>query len=291
MTLQAILAENAAIVDAALKKYIPPAEGPGGHIPQAMLYMLGAGKRIRPLVVMRAAQTFGLCGEEVLPTACAYELLHTATLIHDDLPCIDDSPLRRGRASCHVQFDEATAVLAGDALIVASYAALADQARVSPAELVLRVIAEFSAGVQAVIAGEAADVRGEQLPPDEQLLQFIHLNKTAALFVAAARAGAILAGAAEDQIEAIGQYARTVGLLFQSTDDMLDATGDAAKLGKPTGADATAGKQTYPGVYGLEETRRRIRQLQQEASQMAAQLPAEQDFWLALPELLVKRQS
>lgn len=246
MDLQAILAKNAAVVDSALQQYLPSPDGPGGHVAEAMRYMLRSGKRLRPLVVRHAARTFGWEGTQVLPAACAFELLHTATLIHDDLPCIDNSPLRRRQPSCHVHFDEATAVLAGDALIITAYAALADQARMSAADRVVHLIAEFSQAVQQLIAGEAADVRGEALPPDAELLEFIHLNKTAALFVDAARAGATLAEATESQLETITAYARSLGLLFQITDDILDATGDEASLGKPAGADAAAGKQTYP---------------------------------------------
>jgi len=290
-----LLAESAPRVDQHLARYLPAAGEFAGHVVEAMRRSLPGGKRLRPLIVMQAAATFGFEGESVLPTACGFELLHTATLIHDDLPGIDDSPLRRGRPSCHVAFDEATAVLAGDALIIAAYSALAAQAQVEgvSGRAVLRVISEFcaSTGASGLIGGEAADIRGEKQPPDRRLLEYIHLNKTAKLFEAAARAGAILAEASEEQIDLLGGYGRTLGLLFQATDDILDVTSSAETLGKPVGLDEQAGKQTYPALIGLDGAREYAAQLARQATEVAQKLPANHRFWQGLAALTLDRQA
>lgn len=291
--LKACLAETARVVEGAWEAYLPPTTGPAGHIGQAVRHSLRGGKRLRPFVVRLAAETFGLRADAVTPTACAFELLHTATLIHDDLPAIDDAHMRRGQPSCHVTFDEPTAILAGDALIVASFAAISSQARCpdTSVEAVVRVVEEFAAAVQDVIAGEAADIVGEEKAPAADLLQFIHQHKTASLFVSAARAGAILAGATDDDLSSIAEYAGAVGLLFQITDDLLDVTGDTSEIGKPTGLDAAAGKQTYPAVYGLERARQEAERLAAHARGIAARLPRKAGLWLALVDLILDRRS
>jgi len=290
-----LLSETARQIDSLLPTYLPDPSGPAATVIKAMHHSLPGGKRLRPLVVMQAAETFGLSAQAVIPTACAFELLHTATLIHDDLPTIDDSPLRRGRPSCHVAFDEATAVLAGDALIIAAYGALARQALVEDtvSKAVLRVISEFAdyTGAAGLIGGEAADIYGEQIEPDAELLRYIHLNKTAKLFIAAARAGAILAQATEEQIRLISNYAEKLGLLFQVTDDILDVSGEQQALGKPVGADQAAAKQTYPALLSISETRRYADELAQEANQLVRQLPNNQQFWQDLIDLVLVRRS
>lgn len=286
------LRRDAAIVDAALPGRIPEADPRTGGLGPAMRHSLEGGKRLRGVLVLRAAATFGLDPTVVLPSACAFEMLHAATLVHDDLPCIDDSDLRRGRPSAHMAFDEATALLAGDALIIAAFEALAAQAEsVDPARVV-RVIREFAqfTGAAGLIGGEQADILGEELARDLELLRYIHINKTAKLICAACRAGAILAGAPDDGRAAISDYGLALGLLFQVTDDILDVTGDAEVLGKPTGADAAAGKQTYPDAIGLEGARAEARRLAEEAATAADRLPAEVQFWRSLAELVVTRE-
>jgi len=291
--LRAGLAATARAVDTRLEEYLPTPEGLAGDIGKAVRHSLTGGKRVRPFVVRLAAETFGLDAERVTPAACAFELLHTATLIHDDLPAIDDADLRRGQASCHAAFGEPTAILAGDALIVAAFDALAAQAEepATPAEAVARVLREFAQAVQTVVRGEAVDIQAEAEPPSAELLDFIHRHKTAALFVGAARAGALLAGAPEEGLQALTDHAQAAGLLFQVTDDLLDVEGTTEELGKPAGADARAGKQTYPAVYGVEETRRRAEALAEEARAAAGRLPAKQAVWLALVQLILERRS
>ncbi len=260
-----------------------------------MCHSLQGGKRLRPFVVMQAAETYGLPGAAVLPTACAFELLHTATLIHDDLPCIDNADLRRGRPACHLAFPEYAALLAGDALLIAAFGALAEQGRQAgvAAERVLRVVAEFAhhVGAEGVIGGEAADIAGEKKAPDADLLFFIHRKKTAALFVAAARAGAILAGAEESDLDRMTAFAESLGLLFQVTDDLLDATSSAEALGKPAGADAVAGKQTYPRLLGLRGAQQYADQLAERALALASALPARTDIWEGLVRLVLTREA
>ncbi len=287
------LDEAARAVEAIFDRYLPPDEGPAAAVGQAVRHSLVGGKRVRPYVVRLAAESFGLSPAAVTPTACAFELIHTATLIHDDLPAVDDADLRRGRPSCHVAFGEPTAILAGDALIVAAFDALASQAEepATPAERVALVIHEFASAVQAVILGEHVDIIGEGLPPSADLLDFIHRHKTAALFVGAARAGALLAGASEEDLRTLSDYAQAVGLLFQVTDDLLDVEGSSEELGKPVGADLAAGKQTYPGVYGAEEAKRRAETLAQQAYNAAERLPARQELWKALVWLILERRS
>lgn len=287
------LAEAAAAVDEAMPHYVPRAEGPARRLGEAIGHSLVGGKRLRPMLVRLGAETFGSAPDLVTPTACAFELLHVATLIHDDLPALDNSQLRRGRPSCHAAFGEATALLAGDSLIVAAFAALADQAKqpATPPDLVVPVLAEFAAAVQDVIAGELADIEGERQPLDATLLEFIHSHKTASLITAAARAGAMLARAPDEGLATLTACSRALGLLFQLTDDLLDVLGDSARTGKPVGADAAAGKQTYPGVFGLEESRRRAEELAGQVRTAGQRLPACGDLWAALADLILARQA
>lgn len=280
-------------VEAVLERYLPTDAGPASRLGAAMRHSLGGGKLVRPMLVRMAAETFGLPPEAVTPAACAFELLHTATLVHDDLPAIDDAALRRGRPSAHVAFDEPTAILAGDALIVAAFAAMADQAKVhvTPPARVVPVIAEFAQAVQAVIAGELVDIEAEQAEPDAELLVFIHTHKTAALIRAAVRAGAMLAGAPRDALAAATEYGEALGLLFQVTDDLLDVTGDEAALGKPAGADAAAGKLTYPGVFGYDGAKARAEELAGVARAAAERAADDSGLWVDMIELVLNRRA
>jgi len=291
MDILGFLREQAKIIDEHLAALLPE---PDPHVPQvvrAMRHSLQGGKRLRPVMLMKAGQTFGAAPLSLLPAACGIEMIHTATLIHDDLPCIDDSDLRRGRPTCHRAFDEATALLAGDALIIAGFEALAQQAQTSPADRVARVLAEVAwfTGAQGLIAGEAADIAAEAQPGSAELLDHIHLHKTAALFQATVRAGAMLAGADEEGVDAIGEYGRCFGLAFQITDDVLDAVGTAEELGKPAGADAQRAKATYPAVHGLECSRQVAAELVAAAQRQAEKLPAEREFWQELVAFLISR--
>ncbi|MFQ5809008.1 MAG: polyprenyl synthetase family protein [Armatimonadota bacterium] len=287
------LRNEADIVNAHLDHLLPSGEGLAATVIEAMRYSTQAGgKRIRAAMVRAAAQTFGAPKEHVLPTACGIEMIHAATLIHDDLPCIDDGDLRRGKPSCHRVFGEATALLAGDALLIAGLRAIATQSPPFGPERVAGTVAEVAdlAGIGGVIAGEAVDIEAEGQPPDPDTLAFIHDRKTAALFRAAVRAGAILAGAPESGLQALTEYATALGLAFQVTDDILDVVGDPEATGKQTGTDAEKGKLTYPAVWGLEGARTRAEELAEDARGAAARLPANGDFWSTLVDFVVARE-
>ncbi len=279
------------VIDEALDGLLPQPEGAGGHVAAAMRHSIQGGKRIRPTMCLKAGETFGADPEALLPTACGLEMIHTATLIHDDLPPIDDSPLRRGRPTCHVAFDEPTAVLAGDGLLIEGFRTIARQAETAPPDRVARVVGEVAdfVGAEGVVGGEAADIRGEGQPPSAELLDYIHDRKTGALFQASVRAGAILAGADADGVAQIGEYGRVFGLVFQITDDLLDAVGTDQALGKPAGADAQRGKLTYPALYGVERSRARAAELAEAGRHQARGLPRLTDFWCELLDLLLDR--
>ncbi|MFQ6130792.1 MAG: polyprenyl synthetase family protein [Armatimonadota bacterium] len=291
MDIRDFLRSQAKVIDEGLESLLPQADP---HVPQvveAMRHSLRGGKRLRPAMLMKAGETFGADPLSLLLAACGVEMVHTATLIHDDLPCIDDSDLRRGSPTCHRAFDEPTALLAGDALIMGGFEALARQVEVSPPDRVARVLAEVArcAGAQGLIAGEAADIAAEGQQASAELLDHIHLTKTAALFQATVRAGAILAGAGEPGVAAMDEYGRCFGLVFQITDDILDVVGSAEELGKPAGADARRAKATYPAVHGLERSRQAAAELTAAAQQQAAQLPAQREFWRELVAFLLSR--
>jgi geranylgeranyl diphosphate synthase type II len=219
-----------------------------------------------------AAEACGGAGEPALPAACALEMVHTYSLIHDDLPAMDDDDLRRGRPSCHKAFDEATAILAGDALLTLAFEVVAREVRPGAALRCVRILAE-AAGAQGMVGGQMADLQaegrtetqGEPVEGTLAALEAIHRRKTGALLRAALRMGAAIAEATEPCVEALDRYGKAVGLAFQIVDDLLDVQGDATKLGKRVGKDSELGKWTYPRFLGIDGSRRRARQLAEEA--------------------------
>ena len=222
---------------------------------ESMAYSLMAGgKRLRPILLMAAADAVGVDGTRFLPVACALEMIHTYSLIHDDLPAMDNDELRRGKPTNHVVYGEGTAILAGDALLTLAFTVILRQKDVS-AEALLRVVDEISraAGAEGMVGGQMLDLEAEnrQISIDE--LRRVHMGKTGALFRAALRSGAILAGAAEDQLEALTAYANHFGLAFQITDDILDVIGTAEEIGKPVGSDEKNHKSTYVSLTSLED--------------------------------------
>ncbi len=260
------LAGRAALVDAFLDRYLPGESTPPETISRAVRYSLFAGgKRMRPVLVLAAAEAVGGDLEEALPAAAAFEMIHTYSLIHDDLPAMDDDSLRRGRPTSHVVFGEAVAILAGDALQTHAFAVLADPpppCRV-PAERRLRAIAELAsaAGVAGMVGGQVLDLESEGRPVDAAALERIHRHKTGALIRASARVGAIVAGASEDDVSRLTRFGEEAGLAFQIVDDILDVEGSDAVLGKSAGKDARSGKATYPLVHGMDEARRKAEEL------------------------------
>jgi geranylgeranyl diphosphate synthase type II len=283
-------------VEEALRRFLPEESADASsacpaRLAAAMRYsVLSGGKRLRPLLCLMAAEACGGDAEAALPAACALELVHTYSLIHDDLPAMDDDDLRRGRPTCHKAFDEATAILAGDALLTLAFEIVATQTR--PAEAALscvRVLAE-AAGASGMVGGQMADLEAEgRRGGSADELEAIHRRKTGALLRAPLRMGAIVAGADANCRAALDHYGRAVGLAFQIVDDLLDVEGDEAKLGKRIHKDFELGKWTYPGFLGVEGSRHRARQLADEAVAALAPLGAGGDRLRALPLDLLER--
>lgn len=254
--LQAYLNDRRKIVEEALERYLPEE----GSVPQelhtAVHYSVFAGgKRIRPILCLAAAEACGGDMAPAMPAACALELIHTYSLIHDDLPAMDNDDFRRGKPTSHKVFGEAVAILAGDALLTEAFVLLsrAEKVRLT-AERRLAVIQEIAsaAGIAGMVGGQALDIRAEKIQPDIAGLTDIHRRKTGALITAAVKAGAILAGASDNRIQALGVYGSHIGIAFQIADDILNVEGDSRLMGKTTGSDAALGKVTYPSLLGLE---------------------------------------
>jgi geranylgeranyl pyrophosphate synthase len=262
-------AECRALVDRRLDQLVPPETVEPARIHSAMRWSLFAGgKRLRPALLLATGRAFEAAGDEpLLSTGCALEMIHTYSLIHDDLPSMDDDDLRRGRPTCHLRFDEATAILAGDALQTLAFQIIAEDEHLR-ADVRVRLMGEIAraAGTPAgMIAGQAFDLAAEAREVSAAELERIHQHKTGALMTCAARSGAIIAGANEQELEAVTRYAASVGLLFQMTDDLLDVTASIEDLGKTPGKDARSSKATYPALYGLEETRKLAHTVHSEA--------------------------
>ena len=223
-------------------------------VDDAMIYsLLAGGKRIRPILLMATADAIGAKGYNFLPVACGLEMIHTYSLIHDDLPCMDNDDYRRGRLTNHKVFGEATALLAGDGLLTMAFEVMLEQKGVEPAILVDVVReAAMCAGNFGMVGGQGLDMEAETKQLDEKELKTLHEGKTGALFIAAIRGGARLGGATEKQLVALTTFAQLLGLAFQITDDMLDVTGDAVELGKPVGSDVKNHKTTYVTLFTLE---------------------------------------
>jgi geranylgeranyl diphosphate synthase, type II len=258
-----------ALVESKLDELVPPETAEPSSVHAAIRWSLFApAKRLRPALVFAAGETFGASAESLVRAACAFELIHTYSLVHDDLPAMDDDELRRGRPTCHVRFGEATAILAGDALQSLAFQAVAEDEALD-ARLRVRLVAELAraAGTpEGMVAGQAHDLAAEaRADVGGEELELIHRRKTGALIAASARAGAIIAGASPIELEAVGRYAFDLGLLFQITDDLLDVTASAADIGKTPGKDARARKATYPALYGLESARARAQSVYEEA--------------------------
>jgi geranylgeranyl diphosphate synthase type II len=263
--LVAYIEERRHWIDGLLEAYFPRQGGRPEPLYAAMRYAVhGGGKRMRPMLCIAGAELCGGHMEQVGPTACALECLHAFSLVHDDLPAIDDDDVRRGRPSCHVAFGEAVAILAGDALFAKAMELVAVQAAFSPPERVVRVLQVIAdaAGTNGMAAGQVQDILSEGQPGDAETVAFIHLRKTASLLRAAAVSGAILAGADEVTVRALSNYGDALGLAFQITDDILGELGDPLRTGKGVGRDRARGKLTYTRVHGVEravlEARRQV---------------------------------
>ena len=253
------------VVDKTLDELIPAATVEPEKLYEAIRWSIFAGgKRFRPALVFAVGETLGAARENLLKTAAAFEMVHTYSLIHDDLPTMDDDDLRRGRATCHVKFGEATAILAGDVLQTLAFQAIANDENLSDATRV-KLINELAIGAWRMVDGQQLDLEAESVTISLENLETIHRNKTGAMIRAAARSGAIIGAASEDDLNAITVYAEKLGLLFQITDDVLDETQTTEILGKTAGKDAKAEKATYVSLCGLDEARKFAEKTRDEA--------------------------
>lgn len=288
LDLSTYLAAYGRLLDGALDRCLPPETQSPDVIHRAMRYCVFAGgKRLRPLLVLAGSDACGGDPDRALPVACAVELIHTYSLIHDDLPAMDDADTRRGRPTCHITFGEAIAVLAGDALHALAFALIAQEHTGTADERTLAVLREIATaiGTEGMVGGQVLDLLGEgrSFPGGEaagagdarllpEVVREIHLRKTAMLIRASVRSGAILAGADASTLDALGRYGERVGLAFQIVDDILDVEGEEAALGKRSGSDAARSKLTYPAAVGMVRSKAIAAALTQEASDAVAVL-------------------
>ena len=289
MTIKEYLAECARTVDAELDRIMPRESTPPESIHKAMRYSLFAGgKRIRPVLCMEAARA--AAGREVAgvaAVACSLELIHTYSLIHDDLPALDNDDLRRGRPTCHKVFGEAMAILAGDGLLTYAFEVLAAH---GDARLV-KELARASGTVGGMIAGQVHDIEGERQPPTEELLERIHRAKTGALLKASVRMGALHANASKEQLAALSRYGEHIGLAFQIVDDILDVVQSSEELGKTAGKDAAQHKITFPAVYGLEASREMAERERERAHEALSGFGDSAQRLRELADLIVERKA
>lgn len=260
MDLKAYLSEKKALVDQALNRRFPEPNGPAADLVRAMAYSVFAGgKRLRPILCIAGAEAVGGDGADVLPVACALELIHTYSLVHDDLPLMDDDDMRRGRPTNHKVFGDAIALLAGDGLLTEAFDLIASEApseRIPP-RTVLEVVGVIAraAGFQGMVGGQVVDVQSEGKEVDFSTVEFIHAHKTGALITASVYSGALLGGGDDAQLAAVDAYGRKIGLAFQISDDILDVEGDSETMGKEAGSDGKKGKATYPAMLGLARSK------------------------------------
>jgi geranylgeranyl diphosphate synthase type II len=260
--LKAYLQDRRKIVEEALQRYLPGEDNIPVDIYKAVRYSVFAGgKRIRPILCLAAVEAVGGDMAPAMPVACALELIHTYSLIHDDLPAMDNDDFRRGKLTCHKVFGEDIAILAGDALLTEAFVLLSRAEKVRlPAERRLAVIQEIAqaAGISGMVGGQTFDVVSGKSVPDENTLNEIYRRKTGALIVAAVKSGAIVSNAREDKIQALAKYGINVGLAFQIADDILNVEGDRELMGKETGSDAVHDKLTYPSLLGLNLAKEKL---------------------------------
>jgi geranylgeranyl pyrophosphate synthase len=276
----------------AIDKLLPPNTTRPSRIHEAMRYSLQAGgKRLRPVLLLSAAELFPKGKQDPLPAAVAIECVHTYSLIHDDLPCMDNDDLRRGRPTAHKQFDEATALLAGDALLTYAFELLAQHYPAEPGFALVRELAD-AASSRRLIGGQMEDLLAEKKSDaTADQLEFIHLNKTAAMIEASLVMGGLTAHASEAGLTGLRRFGRELGLTFQIVDDILDATADSATLGKTAGKDAKAGKTTFVKLHGLDGARAHAHRHTEVALTALDALPGDTTFLRELVDAMLKRKS
>jgi geranylgeranyl diphosphate synthase type II len=256
--------------------------------------LLGGGKRLRPTLVLSAGEAFGAETDDLMPAACAIEMIHTYSLIHDDLPAMDNDDLRRGRPTCHKAFGEAVAILAGDALLTQAFRVLAADAPRRDPERQVRVIREVATAagtVDALIGGQIADIESEGKKVDDLALEYIHRSKTGAMISAAVVVGGEIAGATSVQIENLRGYGQKIGLAFQIADDILDVTSTSEQLGKTPGKDLAASKATYPAVHGISASQTRAQELVDDAVEIVSSLGLKTRVLEDIARFIIARRS
>jgi geranylgeranyl diphosphate synthase type II len=280
------------LVEEALQAFFPPADTYPDVIYRAMRYSLFAGgKRFRPVLTVLAAQAFGVAPKSVLPAACAIEYIHTYSLIHDDLPAIDNDDLRRGLPTCHKKFSEDIAILAGDALFAEAFALISRLQEASEQRSIIKAINELAeaAGPGGMVGGQVVDMESTGREVGLDTVLYIHTHKTGRLIRASVRTGAILAGAADKDLEGLTKYGDHLGLAFQITDDILDETGNVEELGKKPGQDRAVHKATYPAVAGLGEARRKAAEEAKAAADALRGINAETEALADLAAFVIER--
>ena len=287
--LEKFFAECTKTVDAKLDALIPSADVEPKNLHAAMRWSVFAGgKRFRPALVFAVGKAFGAAQEELARAAAAIEMIHTYSLIHDDLPAMDDDDLRRGRATCHIKYNEATAILAGDRLQALAFQAIAEDKTLT--EIIrVKLIAEIASAAARMVDGQQLDLEAEGKEIAAHQLENIHGKKTGAMISASARAGAIVAGAGEDELNAVTIYAEKLGLLFQITDDLLDATQTTEILGKTAGKDEQAEKATYVSLYGLDEARKLAENVYAEACWELDKIERETNLLCEIADFILHR--
>jgi len=292
LELDSLLASSRALVELELNKLLPLSGAAPEKIHHAIRWSVFAGgKRFRPALLLAVGQAFSAPVEALIRTACAFEMVHTYSLIHDDLPAMDDDDLRRGRPTCHVRFDEATAILAGDALQTLAFQTIAEDIGLD-AETRIALIAELAraaATPDGMVAGQALDMEAETRQVSQAQLEEIHRLKTGALIKAAARCGAIIGRANDSELATITSYGSHLGLLFQITDDFLDVTATAEDLGKTPGKDARSNKATYPALHGMEETRLAAIEAHRDACQALDQIDRPTEVLKRIADFILHR--
>jgi len=295
MELKIYLKEKKGIIDNALDKILYKGEMVPPELQEAMRYSVFAGgKRLRPILCLAACEAVGGNAEEVLPVACALELIHTYSLIHDDLPAMDNDDLRRGKPTNHIVFGEALAILAGDALLTYAFEILSGLGlKAKEKEKIFQVAFEIAkaAGAQGMIGGQVVDMLSENRRITEETLFYIHNHKTGALIKGAIKAGAILGGGSSGQIESLMHYGDNLGLAFQITDDLLDVLGDEEKVGKPIGSDDKNQKATFPGIFGIEKSQNMALEAVKKAEQALNSFGKEAEPLRLLARYLLTRES
>ncbi len=280
-------------VDQELDRILPPESEPPASIHRAMRYsVLAGGKRLRPILCLECGRLFGVDDEALVTAAAALELVHTYSLIHDDLPAMDNDDLRRGKPTNHRVFGEALAILAGDGLLTLAFEVIAE-VRAIPADLQIRIVHElaYALGTRGLIGGQVADLAAASQEVKEDTLHYIHRTKTGALICASARTGALIAGAPEDDVARVTEYGERVGLAFQIVDDLLDVVGTEQELGKAVHKDGDHRKATYPAFYGVEESRRLAERLVRQACEALAPYGGRARRLEEIAHFLITRQS